>query len=84
MKQLAWLLLTVALVPGCVHLPWGKEEAPPPPAPKHAPVNPEQVKESNAHRLADSLDEEVTIDETTAVPKPPPPDDKANGQKPKK
>jgi hypothetical protein len=80
MKQLA-LILALAAVPGCVHLPWDKEEKPSTPVVQRAPIQPEQVKESNAHRLAEALDEEVTIDETTPVQKPTPPDDKAAPKK---
>lgn len=71
MKHLCILLLAVT-IPGCFFsLPFvPKEEEKPAATVQRSPVLPEQVKENNAHKVAESLEEEVAIDETTPAVKP--------------
>jgi hypothetical protein len=86
MKQLCVLLLTVA-IPGCFFsLPFvnNKEEEKPAVTVQRSPVLPEQVKENNAHKIAESLEEEVAIDETTPAVKPEEKDKEKDKDKKKK
>ena len=82
MKHL-WIVALALSAPGCFSLPFvTKEEAKPPAAAaQRQPVTPEQVKEANAYKVAESLDEEVTLDETTPAQKP---DDKDKDKDKKK
>jgi hypothetical protein len=66
------LLLLALTVPGCFTFPFAKKEddRAATTVVRNPPVMPEQVKETNAHKVAASLEEEVNVDETTPVTKP--------------
>ena len=83
MKHVCVLLLAFA-APGCFTFPFAKkEEDKAVTVVRRPPVTPEQVKEANAHKVAESLEEEVNVDETTPVEKPEErePDDKRPAKK---
>jgi hypothetical protein len=63
------LLLSLVAGAGCVHVPFSDKDEKPAPA-QRPPVTPEQVKENNARRMAEFLDQEVKADETTPAQKP--------------
>lgn len=70
MKHLCVLLMAMT-APGCLSLPFiNKDDDKAVTVVKRTPVLPEQVKETNAHKVAESLEEEVQLDETTPVEKP--------------
>ncbi|OAI41449.1 hypothetical protein AYO40_03055 [Planctomycetaceae bacterium SCGC AG-212-D15] len=83
MRTLCLLLLAISAGAGCIHMPFTDNDNPKgpkgsatPSTVERRPVMPDQVKETTAHRIAQSLDEEVAIDETTPVVKPVIPEDK--------
>lgn len=83
MKHLCILMLALA-APGCFTFPFAKkEDDKATTVVRRPPVMPEQVKETNAHKVAESLEEEVNVDETTPVTKPEEkkPEDKKSAKK---
>jgi hypothetical protein len=66
-----FLLLVLTQATGCLLLPEKQDLKPATKATtlQHGPVTPEQVREGNAHAIADALEVEVKTDETTS-PRP--------------
>jgi hypothetical protein len=69
MRKQVILLLGLSLMTGCIHFPEKHDAKPAAAAEVRPAVKPEQVRETNAHAIADALDAEVKTDETTS-PKP--------------
>jgi hypothetical protein len=86
MKHLLVVALAVT-IPGCFTFPFVTKQEEKDKATvtvQRPPVLPEQVKETNAHRIAESLEEEVAIDETTPAVKPEDKDKEKDKDKKKK